>query len=328
VDGTFFNTSVPSTHTRKYDVAQNVTCIAPNELPKIAHQFSHYVILGGGKTAMDAAVWLLTHNASSDALTWVCPRDSWLINRATTQPGGYFFKRTAGAVAKQFQAMIDAQSVEDVFLKLEEAGNMLRVDKSVMPTMFHYATISEGELEHLSNIKHIIRNERVAALSEAGMTMTNNATHAMPENTLYIDCTATAAVFTGQRTQPVFSEDRLILQATYAPLVTYSAAIIAFVEANYDDIEQKNALCMPVQLADSPMEWLISTSQNMMNQHKWNQDKDLRAWLNACRLNPSYAAFKDNAMADPANAQLLKGIAELIRPALGNAQKLLQMHKP
>lgn len=324
VDGTFFNTSVPSTHTRNYKVNNGVTCVAPNDLPKLAHKFSHFCIVGGGKTAMDTGVWLLSNGAKPDSVSWVCPRDSWLINRNITQPGKAFFKNTAGAVFKQFEAMLNATSIEDLFLRLEQAGNMLRINQNVAPTMFHYATISEGEVEHLSRITQVIRGEYVAQINSSEMIMKSDAAYSMPSNTLYIDCTATAAVFTGERVYPVFSEDKIVLQAVYAPLVTYSAAIIAYVEANYgNNLKHKNQLCTPVMLADTPQEWIGSTTQNTMNQTLWNQDANLRVWLNSCRLNPSYAAFKENAMADASNAELMKNVGKIVMPAIKNVQKLL-----
>lgn len=324
VDGTFFNTSVPSTHTRKYEVDDGVTCIAPNDLPKLASQYRHYAILGGGKTAMDAGVWLLSQGAKPEALSWVCPRASWLINRATTQPGKAFFGVTVGSVANQFEAMVEATSVDDLFLRLEKAGNMLRIDPDITPSMFHYATISEGEVAQLARIEHVVRGARVAKLTKAGMEMQDGAEIAMPSDTLYIDCTATAAVFVGERAYPVFEDGRILLQAVFAPLVTYSAAIIAYVEAHFEnDRDKKNKLCTPVVLADTPGEWIGSTSQNMMNQNNWNQDSDMRSWLNKCRLNPAYASIRENAMAVPENAAIMKRVGRAAIPAVMNVQKFI-----
>jgi hypothetical protein len=322
VDGTFFNTSVPSTHSRKFTVDEGVVCVAPNELPKLASQYKHFAVLGGGKTAMDAAVWLITHGAKPESLSWVCPRASWLINRATTQPGKSFFKKTAASVAKQYEAMLDATSINDLFLRLEKAGNMLRIDQTVMPSMYHYATISTGEAAQLASIHNVIRNEKVKNISISNILMQSGEKHLMPDKTLYIDCTATAAVFTGERTYPVFQDERILLQAVYAPLVTYSAAIIAFVEANFNDDKQKNKLCAPVELADTPAQWIVSTLQNMGNQNSWNQEPKLRAWINQCRLNPSHQAFRENAMADPENATLMKNVGKMIMPAIMNAKTL------
>jgi sulfate adenylyltransferase small subunit len=38
------------------------------------------------KTAMDAAVWLLDSGVPPESISWVVPRDSWLLNRLQTQP--------------------------------------------------------------------------------------------------------------------------------------------------------------------------------------------------------------------------------------------------
>lgn len=325
VDGTYFNTSVPSMHTRKFTAEDGVTCVPPNDLPRLAGRFRHFTILGGGKTAMDAAVWLLEHGARPSAMTWVCPRASWLINRKGTQPGKAFFKQTVGGIANQFDAMIAATSPEDLFLRLEAAGVMMRIDPSITPTMFHYATISEGEAAQLARIKHVIRGQRVARLTRTGMAFeSGQSVTADSAQTLYIDCTASAVIFENdRRTKPVFTHDAITLQAVLAPLVTYSAAIIARVEAQFADDAKKNMLCTPVRLADTPAEWMGSVSQNMINQNAWNQSPELRKWVTQCRLNPAAAAIAEDAIAAPENVAIMERIRQSAIPAVMNMQKLI-----
>lgn len=62
------------------------------------------MIVGAGKTAMDVGVWLLNCGANPDAIRWVMPRDSWLVNRLNTQPGAEFFETTIGGQADQMDA--------------------------------------------------------------------------------------------------------------------------------------------------------------------------------------------------------------------------------
>ena len=324
VDGTFFNTSVPSMHERKFAVDDGVKCVPPNALPGLASKYKAYTILGGGKTAMDAAVWLLDHGALPEELTWVCPRASWLINRAGTQPGKAFFKQTVGGIAKQFEAMQSASSTEDLFLRLEEAGQMLRIDRDVTPTMFHYATISDGEVEQLARIEHVIHGERVVRLTGSGMALESGRHIEAATDTLYVDCTATAVVFTGDnKTKPVFEDGLITLQAVFAPLVTYSAAIIARIEGQFEDNTQKNALATPVELADTPYEWMASTAQNMMNQNMWSETPEMRDWINTCRLNPAAAAIREASMSDPENAAIMKRVQAAAVPAVMNMYKLM-----
>ena len=324
VDGTLFNTSVPSMHVRKFDVADGVSCIAPNELPRFAHGFEQLAILGGGKTAMDVGVWLLDHGVAAEKITWICPRASWLLNRAVTQPGEAFFATTVGGVATQFEAMAAANSVEDLFLRMEAGGMLLRIDKEVMPSMYHFATISEGEVAQLSRIEKVIGGARVNSLGTDGMVLANGETVKTDGETLYIDCTASAVDFTdGVDAQPVFEEGLIRLQSVFAPLLTFSAAIIARLEGQFDDIAKKNALSMPNRVCDVPEQWMQVAVQNMMNQNAWSKVPELAGWLNTCRLNPARAGGRAAAMAKPENAALMERLMGAAIPAVMNTQKLI-----
>ena len=323
VDGTFFNTSVPSMHKRKFSTDDDVVCIAPNELPRLAPNFKRFTILGGGKTGMDTGVWLLENGANPEAITWICPRDSWLINRETTQPGTAFFKQSVGAFAKQLAAMRAASDVEDLFLRLEEAGVMLRINPKRTPSMFHYATISRGEADQLSRIQNVNRSGRVEHISATDVVFKNGETDAAGPNTLYIDCTATAVQFTDNKTLPVFDGDLITLQALRTPLVTFSAAMIAFIETNFDNDTEKNSLSMPVALADDPTEWMASTVGNMINQNIWTQNPIVQKFIRQCRLDPYGGAIRDIDPSEPENAKILSSIKENAVPAVMNMQKLM-----
>ena len=161
VDASYFQTSVPATHARRYQVADNVRVVSPNALPAIAPSHRRFTIVGAGKTAMDVGVWLLQSGASPQSIRSIVPRNSWLINRETTQPGDEFYHQFLAGRAVQMEAAAEASSVADLFLRLERGGQMLRIDPSVMPTMYRSATISAGEVEALRCIKNVVRFGRV-----------------------------------------------------------------------------------------------------------------------------------------------------------------------
>lgn len=324
VDGTFYNTTVPSMHKRKFAVADDVACVPPNALPRQAAQHAHFVVLGGGKTAMDACVWLLDNGAKPDAITWVCPRDSWLIARATTQPGAAFFEASAGSFADNVEALRDAESVDDLFERMEAAGSMLRVDRSIRPKMFHYATISTGELEQLRRIGQVVRGQHVARVDADQMVMANGDAVPVPANALYVDCTARAVEFVGESMKPVFEPGLITLQAVFAPLVTYSAAVVAYVEANIETDKERNELCKVVPLADTPAEWIPSTLGNMTNSFAWSQNKEMNRWISTCRLNPSAAAIREGAGASDDHKAIVRRIRNGTLPAVLNAHKLME----
>lgn len=329
VDATFLNTSVPYMHKRKFSVEDGVACITPNALPKEAGGFERFVILGGGKTAMDVGVWLLDNMVEAERLTWLCPRASWLINRRVTQPGAEFFESTVGGVANQFEAMAEATSPEDLFLRKEASGGVMRIDKSVTPEMFHYATISEGEIEQLALIKDVISGARVETISASGMKLSNGETVTPTGKTLYIDCTASAVDFEGRPdARPVFEDGLITLQVVYAPLVTFAVGVIARVESQFDDLAKKNMLCPPIRFSDTPAEWMQVAVQNMMHLNMWNNTPELAGWLSQCRLNPAAAGSRSETVVEPANAALLKRIQAAAIPAVMNTQNLISKLSP
>ncbi|RZV49007.1 MAG: NAD(P)/FAD-dependent oxidoreductase, partial [Sphingomonadaceae bacterium] len=132
VDTTYFDTQVPATHKPRFTIEPGTPFMPTGELPDLVRKPdavpSHFVVLGGGKTAMDTAGWLLGNGVAPERMTWVRPRDSWLINRRYTQPGLEFFEGTIDFQSALMRAAITADTVADYFLELEQGGHMLRLD--------------------------------------------------------------------------------------------------------------------------------------------------------------------------------------------------------
>lgn len=321
VDGTFMGTNIPLTHERKFEVGSDVVCIPPNDLPLSAPKHRHFTILGGGKTACDTAVWLLQNGVPAQSITWVRPREAWMINRLITQPSAAFFEQSIGAVANQMEAMAAGTSATDVFLRLESTGNMLRLDTESLPTMFHYATISEGEVDLLRQISNVVRGQHVAALTTQGMTMADGSNITNPES-LYIDCTACAA--SRKEAEPVFQPGRIVPQMIRLPQPAFSASLIAYLEAHYDSDEKRNELSKPFPIPDTPFDWMEATVANMTNQFNWSQDKKLRRWIDANRLDGFGKVMSSPAPDDEVKQDILKRLRNNAFPGVANLMKLIE----
>ncbi len=321
VDGTYFGTTVPSTHQRKFSVADGVTCIAPNDLPRLAPSFRRFTILGGGKTGMDVGVWLLEQGADPDTITWVRPRESWLLNRAGTQPGPLFFHDSIGRFAAQMEAMAAAQSVEDLFDRLETGGVMLRIDPDDRPEMFHYATISIGEVELLRRIRTVIKGQRVTRIEPDRLVLSEGTASADPD-TLYIDCTATAVEM--RTVKPTFDGRLITLQMYRIPQPAFSASFVAFIEALFDNDEDRNRMCTPIALPDTVADWLPATVANMTNQYTWSQDARVGQWIETCRLDGFATTIRDADLDDPTQQATLKRLRENAFPGVINLQKIIE----
>ena len=333
VDANFYGPTVPSTHKPKFKVAEGVKLVTPNALVQLwqhpdSERSTKFCILGAGKTAMDAGIWLLNNGASPDSISWVMPRDSWLVNRITTQPSEEFFTHSIGGVAAQMACFANATSIDDLFLRMEASEQMLRIYPDHKPTMFHYATLSKGEVAILQGIKNIIRMGRVQSLEPQTIVLDGGRV-VMDSNTLYIDCTASAVV--PRAMQPIFQANKIVLQMVRIPQPLFSAALIAYVETHYPDDagnRSKNKLCasapFPQTLGDYPHALMAS----MSNQAQWSQDKTLRNWIQSTRLN-GFGSLMSKV--DPSDSEKLAIMANLrvqSTAAMANIPKLLATSKP
>lgn len=325
VDATFYGTTVPSTHTPSFEIAEGVNFIPPNTLPdlwqKPGPRPQRYVILGAGKTAMDAGVWLINSGADPDQISWVTPRDSWLLNRENTQPGSEFFEQTIGCQAGQMQALAEASDLNDLFLRLEACGMLSRIHKDIEPTMYHCATISTGETDILRQIKDVIRLGRVQSIATDRLVLDEGERTFDANSTIYIDCTACAVE--RREPVPVFQDGLITLQMIRTCQPAFSSALIAYLETLFEDDAKKNQFSAVIPLPDGLSEFLTVTLSNMMNQYQWSQEQAIRQWLRNSRLDGFSAVISGVDKSDPKKAVILEALRNYTPQAIGNIQTLM-----
>ncbi|MCV7280679.1 NAD(P)-binding protein [Mycolicibacterium flavescens] len=273
---------VPSMRPPGYDVADGVDVVAPNLLPDVGASRDRYVVVGAGKTAMDSCLWLLRNGIGPERVTWVKPRESWVLDRATIQPGRQFASAVMRDTANQLTAVRDAESLPDLFDRLEAGGCLQRVDTSVDPTMYRCAILSQAELAELRRITDVVRMGRIRSVEPGRMTL-DGGTRDVADSVLYIDCTADG--LGGESPTAVFDGEQIALQTVRTCQPAFSAAVIAHVEATYPDDETRNAYCEPVPYPHVPTDWLRMMLPFNRNQLRWFSDPDMLAWVDRARLN-------------------------------------------
>jgi hypothetical protein len=274
--------------------------------------FERYVIVGAGKTGMDACLWLLRQGVAADRLTWIMPRDSWLLDRANIQPGPQFADPIREGMARQNEAILGATSLDDLFARLESTGRLLRLDPAVRPTMYRCATVTRAELEQLRSIKDVVRLGHVQRIEPDSIVL-DRGTMSAGRSVLYVDCTADG--LERRPAVPVFSRDSLTLQTVRACQQVFSAAFIAHVEAAYDDDAIKNELCEPAPHPDSDVDWLTMTCAYNRNMMRWLDDQELMTWLDNSRLD-LLGHLRPRA---PADLQQFAALAGGIKSRMGAA---------
>jgi len=313
VDATHLKTSVPSTHKPKFKIDDGVNFMPLNNLAQITTPPEGFVVIGAGKTGIDACLYLLELGVSPKDIRWIMPRDGWLLNRKNTQPDAEFFNDTLGAQAGQFESIAAASSIEDMFDRLEDCGYFLRLDKNVRPKMFHGATISELELDALQDLlPNIIRMGRVSHITAAEIILDQGRIPTSP-NIVHVDCSARAV--SNEEIKPVFQGDLITPQMIRSYQPVFSAAFIAHVELTRETEAEKNGLCGVVPLPNHDTDYIRFTHATMMNQYKWGQDKELRTWLVNNRLDGFSAMVAAVQPEETEKREILSRLRHAIMPA-------------
>lgn len=321
VDCTFLNTKIPKTHTPNFAIDEGVQFMPLNDLPYVQSPPEGYVVIGGGKTGIDACLWLLSQNVNPDDITWIISRDAWLIDRATTQPDMEFFDQVIGAQAAQFEALAKASSVDNLFELLEEKGALVRIDKNVQPTMFHGATVSQMEMEQLRKIKNVVRKRRVEHISTSTIQLKEGT---IPTSTqhIHVDCSATPLENT--TIKPIWQDKTITPQTVRSYQPVFSASMIAHLEMIHSDNDTKNGLCQVVPIPDRHTDWINMTRINMMNQFQWGQDPALKQWLRDNRLDGFSKLISQVDRNDESKIAIMKKFKEFGMAAMANIQNLMQ----
>lgn len=294
VDATFLKTKVPSTHTPNFSIAPGAKFMPLNDLPRVAQAPEKYVIVGGGKTAIDACLWLLQMRVDPDSIQWIRPRDAWLLDRRNTQPTEQFFDDFFASQLALVESSAQAKSIDALFLRLEERGYFVRIDESVAPQMFHGATISRAELEALRQIKDVVRLGRVTHIGLEEIQFEQGSLPASSDN-LYVDCSARP--FDDLQDKPIFAGSLITPQMVRSYQPVFSAALIAHLELNYPSDEEKNGLAAVVPPPEGLVEFTYFTAVSMTNQYMWSQDKPLRDWIKRNRLD-GFGQMLENVIAE------------------------------
>ena len=154
VDAHYLSPTIPAEVPPPFSAEDGVRVVPVNDLVDLEDAPSQYVIVGSGKTATDAIVWLLGKGTDPGSVCWVRPRDPWMFNRERLQPDPAVF---LGMAADLWECAEAASSVDDIYLRLEERGVMLRIDRAVAPMMARVPVIARWEIEMLQTVEDVVR---------------------------------------------------------------------------------------------------------------------------------------------------------------------------
>ncbi len=292
VDATYLSPTIPATTPPPFNVASDVNVVAINELTRLAAAPSSYVIVGSGKTATDGIVWLLVNGVEPDRILWVRPRDPWMLNRAVVQPDPVV---ALGLAADTMAAAAQAESLDDLFLRLEAAGVMLRIDRGVTPTMAKTPTLGLWELDLLRTIEHVVRLGHIKHVTRDEIVLDLGSVPLAPDS-LIVHCAASGLQY--PPLVPIWGPDKIRLQTIRAGFPCFNAALAGYVEATRDDDRERNRLCPPNTLPDNAANWARMQVRGTIAARRYGAEPDIAAWANGCALNP--ARIEPSQRSEPA----------------------------
>ncbi|MEM6990534.1 MAG: hypothetical protein AAF721_08560 [Myxococcota bacterium] len=282
VDTTYAEGTIPATSPPPFELADGVRCVPVGAITRVDETPDGFVVVGGGKTALDACVWLLERGVPAGSITWIKPREAWWLNRKFQQPHHLLPDLYLGA-ALQIEAMAKADSPAGLLTALEDAGVFVRIDPRVTPTMFRAAIVSEREVAMLRTIENVVRMGRVRRIEPDRIVLDDGDVPTTP-NTLHVHCAAQA--LPRRPLRPIFEPGLITIQMVRWGFSPMQAALIGFVETAASDDDEKNRLCPPFSNLDTDTQFVEAFSTSMTGDRARSEHPAVDRFVKSTRLNP------------------------------------------
>ncbi len=204
-----------------------------------------------------------------------------MLNRAVVQPDPAVF---IGMGADVMEAACEADSPDDLFLRMEASGVMLRIDRSLTPTMAKTPTLARWELDLLRSIERVVRLGHVRGVEPGRIELTEGDTE-IDRDAAVVHCAAAGLQY--PRLIPIWNERSITIQPVRAGFPCLAAALIGYVEATRKGDEEKNRICRPSPLSDTPTDWALMQAMGGRASLAYTAEPDIKEWADTVALNPS-----------------------------------------
>ena len=162
---------------------------------------------------------------------------------------------------------------------------MLRIDRSLTPTMAKAPTLGEWELELLRSVDDVVRHGHLARGGARSAALHRRLHGARRRR-------RRGRALRGRRAQnpplvPVWQPGLITLQPIRAGFPCFGAAVTGYVEATRDDDDEKNRLCPPSRFGDSLAQWAQMNVRGTRASMAFGAEPDIADWAATVALNPA-----------------------------------------
>lgn len=235
---------VPSMRKPLIPVHESVNFIPVNGLPGAitSKKYTKYVVIGAGKTGVDAVIELLSKGVDQSQIQWIISRDVWYFILEEIYKNNNSFIDTV----KFMRCFLEGATLRDTFLAVEKIGFVARLDPDgPFPEVCKAPIVSAKDLGMLRNVKDVVRWGRVTSIDADNMTLEKGSLPFSNSQSVFIDCMAEGFYGYGtiQEGFKIFEPKRVNL----GPLCivnnsSFSSAFIAYVESTFKNDEIKNSM--------------------------------------------------------------------------------------
>ena len=161
---------------------------------------------------------------------------------------------------------------------------MLRIDRSVTPTMAKAPTLGTWELDLLRSIENVVRLGHIRSVAPRPARprgRLGRRRRRRPRRELR-----------GRRPEepaarPDLAAEAITLQPIRAGFPCFGAALTGYVEATRDDDAEKNRLCPPSSFGNTLHDWATMNVLGLRNTASFSSEPDIKAWTDRVALNPA-----------------------------------------
>jgi hypothetical protein len=205
--------------------------------------------------------------------------------------------------ADTMRAAEGSTSLDDLFLRLEDLGIMLRIDRTVVPTMAKTPTLAIWELEELRTVENVVRRGHLQTVDRGKLTFADGPM-GIVDDALVVHCAADGLKY--PPLVPIWRPEVITLQPIRAGFPCFAAALAGYVEATRDVDEEKNRLCPPSPYGDSLAGWATMNVLGTRAVLAFSSEPDIKEWADRVALNPARAVPGPTGQAalDEARARL------------------------
>jgi hypothetical protein len=214
-----------------------------------------------------------------------------MFDRAVVQPDPVIY---SGMVADIFESAAQADSIDDLFLRMEDRGVMLRIDPMVTPTMAKTPTLARWELNRLRTIDHVIRLGHVRRI-DPGRLVCDRGEASIDRQAVVVHCAAAGLRYPA--TIPIWGPKAITLQSVATGPI-FGAAVTGYVEATRVEDIEKNRLCIAHPYPDSCADWPRFMVLSAKGSAALAKEPDVLQWAHSTSLFRSRVPAEQAGHAD------------------------------